>query len=146
MGFAGARTTHEHHVLCRVGEVAGMQATDQCFVDARLIKREAGQILGSLALATTGTISLPCADFARENAGLFVTIQQHVLIRIENTGAFALRIDWGHQISTWRNQWRTVFRDNPVQREFSRIDYLSRKCIRRILASMPTLIIPSTPA
>ena len=45
---------------------------------------------------------------------------------------------------SWRNHVRTLFLDSPVRRHTSRIDIPSRKCIRRILANMPTLINPDS--
>lgn len=41
---------------------------------------------------------------------------------------------------------RTVFLDSPVRLETSRNDTPSRKCIRLILANIPTSITPSSPA
>lgn len=43
------------------------------------------------------------------------------------------------------NHSRTVLRGNPVRRLSSRMDSPSRKCSRRSLANMPTLITPVLP-
>lgn len=53
---------------------------------------------------------------------------------------------FGSVIEGCRSQLRTVLRDNPVLRAISRTETLSRKCIRRILANMPTVITPVNPA
>lgn len=45
-----------------------------------------------------------------------------------------------------RNHCRMVFLDKLVLRVISRIESFSRKCIRLILASMPTVITPNSPA
>jgi hypothetical protein len=53
---------------------------------------------------------------------------------------------FGSVTPSWCNQCCTVFLDSPVRRQTSRIDTPSRKCIRRILANMSTLITPRSPA
>jgi len=52
---------------------------------------------------------------------------------------------FGSVTPSWRNHCRTVFLDIPVRRLTSRMDSPSRKCIRLILANMPTLITPGSP-
>ena len=53
---------------------------------------------------------------------------------------------FGSVAPSWRSQRLTVFLDSPLRRLTSRIDRPSRKCIRLILANMPTLITPASPA
>lgn len=52
----------------------------------------------------------------------------------------------GSTVSGCRNHCRMVFLDKLVLRVISRIESFSRKCIRLILASMPTVITPNSPA
>ena len=60
-----------------------------------------------------------------------------------STGAYAGY--WGSVTPSWLSQRLMVLRDKPLRREISRIDSFSRKCIRRILANMPTVITPVCP-
>ena len=61
-----------------------------------------------------------------------------------NTGQAAQH--FGSTTSAGVASTRTVFRDSPVRRDTSRSDITLRKCIRLILANIPTMITPRSPA